>query len=152
MKQLDRLARRLNGFLEGREVLEVACGCADFSLAAAPSASRITCIDLDEHRLNPLIFHTPSIAFCRMDAARMAFPDASFDTVVVCNALYHLRSCLPQVVAECLRVRRDGGHVVLISSFKLDAQQLHQEVPDMLARLGVSWYADRLSPYEMIVF
>ena len=151
MTQLERLSRHLGALIDGREVLEVACGSGDFSLMAAQSAARVACIDLDTCRLRPAVLTSPDITFQQMDAASMAFPDASFDTVVIFNALFHLRECLPQVLAECLRVRRSGGTIVLVSSFKLDMPLLQEDVPALLEQWAVPWRADRLSPYALIL-
>lgn len=150
MTQLDRLARHLSGLIDGREVLEVACGSGDFSIAASRTAARVDCIDLDACRLQHAILTTSGIAFRQMDAAAMTFPDGSFDTVMICNALFHLRECLPQVMAECLRVRRRGGVIVLASSFKLDMPLLRKDVPAVLKALDIPWRTDRLPPYELI--
>ena len=41
-------ARMLSPHLAGRDILEIACGTADFSLAAAEIARGVTAIDLDD--------------------------------------------------------------------------------------------------------
>ena len=61
----------------GRVVLEVACGCAEFSLAAAKHAKEVVCIDLDDKRLDPAVTMRSNIAVLQMDAAQMQLADDS---------------------------------------------------------------------------
>ena len=48
MKKTDRLVNILASDIEHKDVLEVACGAADFSISAARIANRVSCIDLDD--------------------------------------------------------------------------------------------------------
>ena len=107
--RVAQAARLLSPHLTGRDVLEIACGTADFSLAAAETARSVTAIDLDDCRLSPAVRSGGSVCFQRMDAAALSFPDGSFDTAVLYNALGHLTAILPAVLSEALRVLRPGG-------------------------------------------
>jgi len=102
--------------IAGRRLLEVACGSAEFSLAAAEIAAQVDCIDLDDTRLLPEVSEQENICFRRMDAAAMRFEDESFDTAVLYNAASHLSDALPAVLDECLRVLRPGGLLVFMST------------------------------------
>lgn len=62
--------------------------------------------DASAHPANP-----PSIEFQQGDAARLPFPDASFDLVFTRYMLLHV-SDPPTVIHEMLRVVRRGGFVV----------------------------------------
>lgn len=108
--RVAQAARLLSPHLTGRDVLEIACGTADFSLAAAETARSVTAIDLDDCRLSPAVRSGGSVCFQRMDAAALSFPDGSFDTAVLYNALGHLTAILPAVLSEALRVLRPGAH------------------------------------------
>ena len=95
LSRAAQAARLLSPHLAGLDVLEIACGTADFSLAAAETARSVTAIDLDDCRLSPAARSTDGVRFQRMDAAAMTFPDGSFDTAVLYNALGHLTAILP---------------------------------------------------------
>ena len=82
MKKTDALVQLLLPSIQDKAVLEVACGSADFSIAAAPFAGSVSCIDLASSRLNPQIRETRA-RFQIMDAAHMTYPDNTFDTVVL---------------------------------------------------------------------
>lgn len=91
MKKTDKLVQLLNSHIEDKDILEVACGGAEFSISASTMAKSVSCIDLDDSRLNELINHT-DIKFQIMDASKMDYPDDSFDTIVIYNAFYHIQS------------------------------------------------------------
>ncbi len=104
MKKTDRILRHILPEIEGKEVLEAACGTAEFSLSAAAYAKRITCIDIDESRLDRLVKERENICFRIMDASKMDFGDAVFDTIILYNALYHIKGQWDEILAECRRV------------------------------------------------
>lgn len=54
MKKTDALVKKLTSDIENKDVLEVACGTADFSVSAAQLANSVSCIDLDDSRLTDL--------------------------------------------------------------------------------------------------
>jgi ubiquinone/menaquinone biosynthesis C-methylase UbiE len=51
-----------------------------------------------------------------MDAQRMDFPDASFDTVSISNSLHHMPN-LEAVLTEMKRVLRPSGHFILAEMY-----------------------------------
>ena len=62
--------------IENKNVLEVACGAAGFSVSAARIAHRVDCIDLDDSRLNPMVAQS-NVCFQIMDACQMEYQDQS---------------------------------------------------------------------------
>ncbi len=120
MTRAAQAAERLSAVIANCDVLEVACGTAEFSIAAAELAATVTCIDLDDSRLLSEVHKRENIVFRTMDTAAMRFGNNSFDTVVLYNAAFHVAEQLPAVLDECLRVLRPGGVLCVISSWKLD--------------------------------
>ena len=53
MKRVETAISRLMPAIDGKRVLEPACGCAEFSIAATAHAAEVVCFDLDDQRLNP---------------------------------------------------------------------------------------------------
>lgn len=53
MKRVETAISRLMPDIDGKRVLEPACGCAEFSIAATAHAAEVVCFDLDDQRLNP---------------------------------------------------------------------------------------------------
>lgn len=151
MRQAERLVRFLQelGVCFDR-VLEVACGCAEFSLAAAPVAGAVSCIDLDASRLDPRVREVENIAFLMADAADLPFAAGVFDTVVLYNAAYHLKDSMDAVLRECARVKAREGQLVIASSFKLDAPVLAAWEPVLKQRFA-SVAACRLAPYRILI-
>ncbi len=120
MTRAEQAVELIAPAIADRDVLEVACGSGEFSLAAAELAATVTCIDLDDSRLLPEVGERENLCFRKMDAAAMRFGDGSFDTVVLYNAAFHLAETLPAVLDECLRVLRPGGLLAVISAWSLD--------------------------------
>ena len=120
MRRIDRVLKKINSDIDGKVILEVACGCGEFSIAAADTAQAVHCIDLDERRLMTDARENERIHFACMDARQMKFPDESCDTIVIYNAIGHLTGIIPRVVQECLHVLKSDGSIHIISSFKMD--------------------------------
>lgn len=135
MTQAERAVSLFKKELEGRDVLEAACGSAEFSLAACGVARSVCGIDLVDERLIPGAAAKPGFAFRRMDAAAMAFPAGSFDAVVLYNAAAHVEAQAEAIVAEGWRVLRPGGCLAWISAWGLDKPVIRQRVAPLMARL-----------------
>lgn len=119
MKKTDTLVDLLLSDIEKKEVLEVACGAADFSVSAARVANHVSCIDLDDCRTNDLN-KRKNVTFQIMDAAQMSYPDNTFDTIVIYNAIFHIRKQWDEIVKECKRVLKRTGILYVIGTWKLD--------------------------------
>jgi ubiquinone/menaquinone biosynthesis C-methylase UbiE len=103
--------------LPGR-ILEIGTGKGHFLVALLSQVPRVTTIDIDpgeQHHARLNVAHDkPSGAtrFIIADAAKLPWPDRSFDSVVSMNALHHMKD-LPRMVDETLRVVRPAGKIVL---------------------------------------
>jgi phosphatidylethanolamine/phosphatidyl-N-methylethanolamine N-methyltransferase len=107
-------------------VLEVGVGTG-ISLPEYPAGRRVTGIDLSpdmlaraRRRLEDRRLAATVDGLFEMDAAAMAFPDASFDAVM---AMY-VMTVVPdpaRVMSEMRRVVRPGGRILAVSHFAPDA-------------------------------
>lgn len=140
----------LSPHLAGRNMLEIACGTADFSLAAVETARSVTAIDLDDCRLSPAARSEERMRFQRMDAAALTFPDGSFDTAVLYNALGHLTAILPEVLSEALRVLRPGGRLIVCSSFSLDKSAMEERLLPLLSERGLPFSRREVGPFRIL--
>ena len=121
MKKTDILANMLASDIRSKDILEVACGAAGFSVSAAPIAHRVSCIDLDDSRLDHHVRQS-KIRFQIMDAASMLYPDDAFDTVVLYNAFFHIQSQWDRIEGECKRVMKRTGKLLIIGTWRLDVR------------------------------
>ena len=119
MKKTDELVRILATDIENKDILEVACGAAGFSVSAARIAHRVDCIDLDDSRLNEQAKQS-NIHFQIMDASEMSFPDNAFDTIFIYNAFSHIHSQWDMIERECKRVLKTAGKIYIVGTWKLD--------------------------------
>ncbi|MDE7238654.1 MAG: class I SAM-dependent methyltransferase [Lachnospiraceae bacterium] len=132
MTRVEEAVQRLRSELEQKEILEAACGCAEFSIHAAKYAKTVQSIDLDSRRLSPKVKGCQNLTFCEMDVTAMSYKDDSFDTVVLYNAIGHLWDVLGKAVEECLRVLRVGGNLHIISSVKMDKHVISHDLIPMV--------------------
>ena len=51
MKKVDLIAKAIFSDITDKNILEVACGCAEFSISAASYAHTVACIDIETHRV-----------------------------------------------------------------------------------------------------
>ncbi len=119
MKKVDKAVEIIKSEIEGKDVLEVACGGADFSISASKYAKSVTCIDLDESRINGKAI-PENVRFEIMDASNMSYPGESFDNVFLYNAFFHVQTQWADIEKECQRVLRPDGKIVIIGTWKLD--------------------------------
>lgn len=75
LKRVEQAIEHIAENINGKAVLEIACGGAEFSLAAAQTAKSVDGIDLDYLRLPPSARKTEGFKFTVMDATNMAFAD-----------------------------------------------------------------------------
>ena len=108
----------LIGHLPGGRILDVATGNGGFIhflLDGLAAYTEIIGIDTNERSAASFaesFKDVPRVRFELIDALKMGFPDASFDTVCISNSLHHFER--PEAaLKEMLRVLRPGGHFIL---------------------------------------
>ncbi len=128
---VSRLALRSDS---GASLLDIGCGNASLLLALLGDTPAVRATGVDfwgenwdyaqsscESRLASVGLHA---TFCRMDAARLEFPDESFDAVVSVMCFHEVQTPPGAMVrgplvalSEALRVLRTGGDFVLVDRF-----------------------------------
>jgi ubiquinone/menaquinone biosynthesis C-methylase UbiE len=120
---IDRRERRAVfdalGRVEGRRVLEVACGTGRFTAALATRGAEVVAVDVSEAMLDRARARVAAagvadrVSFVRGDAAGLPFPDDAFETVVGVRFL-HLAADPARFLAELARVARES---VVVDTF-----------------------------------
>lgn len=120
-EQVQRLYRRYywaGGYVRGKEVLEVACGAGQGLGYLATLAKRVAGGDISEAVLERARRHYGErIALGRFSAESLPYPDASFDVVLLFEALYYLPDATG-FVREARRVLRPGGVLLIVTANK----------------------------------
>ena len=125
----------------GHDILEIGIGTG-LTAPLYPEDCHVTGIDVSEPMLREAarnIDGRPNIQLFRMDAARLTFPDESFDVVYAAYVISVVPDPLA-VLTEMRRVCRVGGHIVLLNHFLSDIPVLSKVErlfsPIATARLG----------------
>lgn len=120
-EQLQRMCHRYywaRGFVEGRDVLEVGCGAGQGLGYLAQHARSVRGGDISAEVLDRArVTYGDAISLDVFDAARMPFPDASFDVIILFEAIYYLPDA-GAFMDEARRVLRPGGHVLVATANK----------------------------------
>jgi ubiquinone/menaquinone biosynthesis C-methylase UbiE len=105
--------------LEGRRVLEVACGRGGFLLALWRRGAQVfgadfshTALRLAQARDRREHHNGAAIHLLQADAHRLPYADASFDIIVSCETIEHLDNPVAALV-EMARVSRPAGRLLL---------------------------------------
>lgn len=127
-------------------ILEVGVGTG-LDLKAYHSRCRIVAIDLSRTMMvraqkRVLAANMPRVDFLQMDAARLAFPDQSFDAVYVPYTI----NVVPDPIAvgrELVRVCRRGGRIVMLNHFDgvRETSNMTNAIAGRVARkFSVNWH------------
>jgi phosphatidylethanolamine/phosphatidyl-N-methylethanolamine N-methyltransferase len=144
-RAMERLAP-----VAGEAVLEIGVGTG-LSAMNYPAGCRVAAIDVSAEMMARArarlarrgVCH---VALCRMDAACLAFPDASFDAVYAAYVINVVPDPI-QVTREMIRVCRPGGRVVLLNHFRETTSGPGHRVARWLGQVavragGVNWDVD----------
>ena len=121
LEQLERLCNRYywaGEFCQAHDVLEVACGSGSGLNYLAKQARSLKAGDYSPEVLARAAAEVGAASELRIfDAQEVPYADASFDVVILFEALYYVPSA-ERFVAEAARVLRSGGVLLLTSANK----------------------------------
>lgn len=119
------LAAGIAALLELGDVLDVGSGDGAAAASIAPYCRTLTCVDTNARAIDAARERLASFPNARAlvaDAHALPFGDGSFDAVLLFHTLTYAERP-PQTIAECARVLRPGGRVVLLC---LDEHRQHE--------------------------
>ena len=109
----DFMYQRIPEKIRGMEVLEIATGPGLLARHAAPAAKRMIATDYSDGMIAQAKKgeEIPNLTFEVADAMSLPYGDASFDAVIIANAL-HIGPDPEKVLSEIDRVLRKGGLLI----------------------------------------
>lgn len=112
-KQYDLLYEKICAAVSGKTVLELATGPGLIAKNIAESAKSVTATDFSEKMIaQARKGKTPAnVTFAAADATALSYADASFDAVIIANAL-HIMPNPQKALAEISRVLKAGGILI----------------------------------------
>jgi ubiquinone/menaquinone biosynthesis C-methylase UbiE len=126
-EQLSRLRHRYRtaaAYCDGKDVLEVGCGAGQGLGYLAKRARSVVGGDYTHASLRRAReYYGERASLVRLDAHELPFPDASFDVLLLFEAVYYLRAPA-EFLAESRRVLRRNG-VLLVSTANPDWPDFH---------------------------
>jgi ubiquinone/menaquinone biosynthesis C-methylase UbiE len=96
------------GALQGKRLLDTACGPGHLAGAAAQQGAMAEGLDFAGAMVAEAIRHHPQVTFKEGDAERLPYGDGQFDCVACAFGLLHMEHP-ERAVAEAYRVLRRGG-------------------------------------------
>ena len=135
----------------GQRVLDLGVGTG-FSLPLYPRHAQVIGVDLSSKMLREaqkkvLRERLAHVDLMEMDAAHLAFPDNTFDYVIVAFVISVVPDPL-QVLAEIKRVNKPEGQIVIINHFQSQNKlmaQLEKWVSPLCTKIG--WRSDLALDY-----
>ncbi|HEX8683874.1 MAG TPA: class I SAM-dependent methyltransferase [Ardenticatenaceae bacterium] len=136
----------------GSNVLDIACGAGFplFELAHAHGPScRFVGVDLWQPALERAalklgVYDLPNVSLARADAAHLPLPNTHFDLIVSNLGINNFEQ--PRaVLAECARVSKSGGRLVLTTNVKGHMQEFYDLFREVLTERWGGKYLDRLA-------
>jgi len=110
------LAAGIAGLLDLGDVLDVGSGDGAAAATLAPYCRSLVCVDLNAKLVEAArarLAKFPHVRAETADAAKLSFKSGSFDSVVLFHTLTYAADP-PHVLAECARVLRPGGRLVVL--------------------------------------
>ena len=99
---------RVLGDVAGRDVLELGCGAAQWSIALSACGARVTGLDVSHAQLAHARNGAPALPLVQASGEQLPFADRSFDVVFCDHGA--MSFCDPEIsTAECARLLRPGG-------------------------------------------
>jgi phosphatidylethanolamine/phosphatidyl-N-methylethanolamine N-methyltransferase len=138
----------------GESILEIGVGTG-LSALQYPRDCRVAAIDLSAHMIERAQARlarrgVDHVALCRMDAARLAFPDAQFDAIYACYVMNVVPDPV-KVARELVRVCKPAGRIVLLNHFDHGgsaSRPVDRFIGRLVTRVGVDWHVNLRSFLE----
>lgn len=135
-KRADEWVR---GHIEGMTVLETAAGTGRCAVNVHEKAKSYAATDFSETMIKKAAKkpHKNNLTFAVADAARLPYPDAAFDRVLVSNAL-HLFPNAEKALSEAARVLKKDGRLLIVNYLSAEETARERRAKRLMRLAGVA--------------
>jgi len=138
------------GEVAGRDVLELGCGAAQWSVAMAEDGARPVGIDLSGEQLRHAREATPTLGLIQGSAEELPFSDGSFD-LVFCDHGAMGFADPARTVPEVARVLRPGGRFAFAVASPFLFMCWNPKTEGVDTRLHAPWFGMRSEEDEQTI-
>ncbi|MBN2012999.1 methyltransferase domain-containing protein [candidate division KSB1 bacterium] len=136
-------------YCKNKKVLDAACGMGFGSYYLKQQAAEVVGIDISDHALEHARqqYSADGLAFEKIDATHMPFPDQSFDVIVSIETYEHIPPELAvRFLAEAKRILKPGG-CLIISTPNSPVYSKISKTPDHINEVDVDTFDISLATY-----
>jgi ubiquinone/menaquinone biosynthesis C-methylase UbiE len=139
----DEVARSVRG--ENAQILDVACGTGNQTIAFADHGHRVTGIDLSSDMLRRAatkLNASRTVTLVQGDGSELPFPDRHFDVTSISFGLHDMPEIIGvQVLREMVRTVRDGGQVLIVD-YRIPDNRVVAQLSRWVLKLWETCYFD----------
>lgn len=120
-----------------KKILDLGAGVGDLAKTIGHSDREVVCADFSPKMRRAALNFNPEVNYVMASADKLPFADDSFDMVIVCGTLHHLKTqgILEEGLGEIYRVLKKGGYFCFLDRFNSPVATLQEDAFALMKNL-----------------